>query len=165
APSQIIVSASGDTIAYNGPGKDYAAVATLYQTQELDCVGRSADGEWIVFLLADNRTAWVNAENLLINFDPYTLESIEAPPTQEIMYKLLIVNNTEDAWFISIPEADIPATNVAESASLVFELPAQTYHVVVGGKRGGESKLVTLNQDITVKLNTSSTQKLLITVE
>ncbi|MBN2501050.1 MAG: hypothetical protein JXB38_09760, partial [Anaerolineales bacterium] len=28
APSQIIVSASGDTIAYNGPGKDYAAVAT-----------------------------------------------------------------------------------------------------------------------------------------
>jgi hypothetical protein len=165
APPLVIVSASGETIAYNGPGEDYAAVTTLSQSQVLDYVGRSEDGQWIVFAVSDYQNAWVAAENLLINFDAQTLDAIEAPPTQEITHKLLIVNNAKDDWFISISEAGIPATNLAEGESVVYELPSQTYHVVIGNKSGGETKIVVLTSDKTVTLSTTGTHRLLITVQ
>ena len=49
---KVIVSSSSETPAYAGPGGDpYVEVVTLTQGQELDYVGRSADGQWIAFAI------------------------------------------------------------------------------------------------------------------
>ncbi len=151
---KVVVSASGETPAYSGPGGDpYVVVTTLSQGQELDYVGRSEDGQWIAVALTDYQDVWVSIDHLLINFDIDTLEEIAAPATPETKYKLVIVNNMKFDVYISIKEAGIPATQIPAGSSLVFNLDPQTYTVFVGDKIPSKPIAIALSSDKTILYN------------
>jgi hypothetical protein len=164
---KIVVSASGETPAFSGPGGEpYVEVTTLTQAQELDYVGRSEDGQWIAFAITDYQNGWVSVEHLLINFDVDTLEVIAAPATPETKYKLVIVNNSNEDWFVSVSEAGIPAARLLKNNSIVFELTPQTYTILIGNdKLGGKATVIALSSDKTIILSSPEGRRLLITVQ
>ncbi len=148
---KVIISASGETPAYSGPNNEaYVEVTTLTQGQELEYVGRSEDGQWIAIALTDYQDVWVSVEHLLINFDIDTLEVIAAPPTPETKFRLIVVNNLAHPHLISIPEANIPVTQIESGSSLVFYLTPDTYAFYYGRSQVNELLYITLDKDRTV---------------
>ncbi|MBN2501053.1 MAG: hypothetical protein JXB38_09775 [Anaerolineales bacterium] len=145
-------------IAYSGPGKVYYKVAELEPGEELYFTVRSEDGEWLAFTLPNSDRAWVSIEDLDMNFDVYQLEAFDPPPTPVRTNKLIVVNNTTEAFYVSVPEGGVSYTEILKNQSLVFILPVQDYSVFISRNRlpGGYSAFVSLTSDKTVILNPSN---------
>ncbi len=154
-------------IAYSGPGKVYYKVAELEPGEELYFIGRSEDAEWLAFTLPNSDRAWVSIEDLEMNFNVYQLETLDSPPTPVRANRLIIVNNTAEAFYVSIPEGGVSYTEIGKNQSLVFNLPVQDYSVFISRNRapGGYSAFVSLTSDRTVILTPSTGTQVNISVQ
>jgi hypothetical protein len=154
-------------IAYSGPGKVYYKVAELQPGEELYFIGRSEDGEWLAFALPNSDRAWVAVEDLDLNFNVYQLAVLDPPATPVRSNRLVVVNNTAQEFFVSIPEAGIAYAQIFKNQSLVFTLPIQDYSVFINRNKtpGGYSAFVSLTSDKTVILTPSTGTSVNVSVQ
>ena len=102
-----------------------------------------------------------------MTFDVYQLEALNPPPTPVRNNKLVIVNNTYEDFFVSIPEAGVEYVALYRGQSLVFTLPTQYYEVYLNRHKrtGGYHAFLVLDSDKTVIATPSTGTSINLTIQ
>ena len=104
-PPDAIVSAN-ELRMREGPGSNYAIIATYPRGVELEVLGKITNGDWLKVQSPEGKVGWMSAALLEVNIDLNAVPLAEVPPTPTPQYKAgdKRVSSIDGMTMVFIPE-------------------------------------------------------------
>jgi len=100
-PKDLLVTKTGNTYLYNGPGTNYLLMAIYSPGSSLEVTGRNGEGDWLSILIPPEQTGWVAVSDIETSVDINELVLLAIPPTPQpsitpaFNYSITVVPDTK----------------------------------------------------------------------
>lgn len=139
-----------DVTIRSGPGSQYAEVAVLEASEQVDILGISSDGAWFLVVLDDNQRGWVTSSSALITtYGALTLVPVVAAPTDTPTKTLTPTPTATRTPTATHTATSTPATPVVQALRdmSVRGGPGSQYSEVATLSAGMEIDIVGVSED------------------